>query len=340
MAEHQDSKQTELYTGNNQDNSGRVQFLFSPLDSESADDTINVPQKDERDKIKYSSKEGSSGSPRSPLNDDYFMNSTTDRPHKRFKRGEDSPISPSSNWTYGRPDNDDSLGDTGSKSEEDSNMQVGESGSVTSSKSKTSVDIPKLDKEICEDQVTTPCKNTDIACSQAILESNTQRNVLENKTYPEAKLVDIEFVHAVYDGNLELVKKLLEEGKADVNGHNTEGLNALMISAMKGHARIVEELIKFNADVNASTKGHDFGHVYRCDTSAALFLAAERNHAEIVRILIKNGARVNCKEGIFGPLHIAVKFGKTTAVTELIAAGADVNRKGKPVLIFYFNMTK
>lgn len=298
---------------------------------------MDVSEGNEKDKLNDSSKEEDTFSRDSPQiprinNSNIDSDSPTERPYKRFKKSEDSPTGDGSILVQGSPDNHNSQT---AKAEEGSNVQVNISQSSSPSHSrKTNVDSSELPGET-ENQVPSSSKNTESGCRQTVLQNKTQSDVIENKAYPEARSVDIELIHAVYDGNLTLVEKLLLEGDVDVNGHNTEGLNALMISAMRGHVNIAKELIRFNADVNAATRGHDFGHVYRCDTSAALFLAAERNHADIVRVLVENGACVDCKEGIFGPLHIAVKFGKTAAVTELIAAGADVSRKGRIILIFY-----
>ena len=88
-----------------------------------------------------------------------------------------------------------------------------------------------------------------------------------------------------YDGNIEVVKKLLADG-VNVNTKEEDGGTALHWAANEGHKEIVELLITSGADVNISGP-HGGG--------TALHFSANEGHKEIAEILITKGADINAK---------------------------------------------
>jgi uncharacterized protein len=58
---------------------------------------------------------------------------------------------------------------------------------------------------------------------------------------------------AAFEGNLPLVRRLLEQG-ADVNARDRDGDTALMFAAFKGHTAIVGLLLAYGADAQARAK--------------------------------------------------------------------------------------
>ncbi len=96
---------------------------------------------------------------------------------------------------------------------------------------------------------------------------------------------------------------------------------ALQMAAIKGHGRVVEQLLKAGAQVNMKTT---YG--------SALKVAVEKGHLGIVEQLLKAGAEVNADEATPGNpfpatiLEAAAMSGQFQIVERLLEAGAEVNR--------------
>jgi ankyrin repeat protein len=120
---------------------------------------------------------------------------------------------------------------------------------------------------------------------------------------------------AVQDGDMTIVIECLNEG-ADVNViHADSGMSALILAASLGHTAMVEALIAWGANVNASSI-----------IGTALIWAAREGHTVTVELLIAKGADVkatNLQE--YTALMVAASAGHTATVEVLITGGADVN---------------
>lgn len=90
-----------------------------------------------------------------------------------------------------------------------------------------------------------------------------------------------QIIKAASDGDLDTVKKLVEQG-VDVNSRDNGQWTPLIIAAQNGHLNVVQYLIEKGADVNAE-------NAY---TETALCLAKSERHEEIVEYLIGNGADI------------------------------------------------
>ena len=72
--------------------------------------------------------------------------------------------------------------------------------------------------------------------------------------YEKVSMEDADaFFSAVADGNVEKVKSLLDEGRANINQTDSDGFSALMIAASEGHEELVRELIRRDCSVNNVT---------------------------------------------------------------------------------------
>ncbi|XP_065163184.1 ankyrin repeat domain-containing protein 50-like isoform X2 [Atheta coriaria] len=116
-------------------------------------------------------------------------------------------------------------------------------------------------------------------------------------------------------GHLKIVQELLRNN-ADVNVVNEYGSTALMTASMKGHHDVVQELIKNNEDVNVVGK----------NGNTALMRASIEGHLDIVQELIKNNADINVvdRDGNTALMRASMQ-GHLKIVQELIKNNADVN---------------
>lgn len=88
------------------------------------------------------------------------------------------------------------------------------------------------------------------------------------------------------DGDLEMVKQLVEEENVVVNIQATNGSTALMAAAWYGHLHIVQYLYHQEANINLQDN----------DGSTALMYAALNGQRDIVRYLVEHGANVNQRD--------------------------------------------
>jgi len=167
---------------------------------------------------------------------------------------------------------------------------------------------------------------------------------------PLAASAEERLLSAARDGQLEVVRTLLEEG-ADVNAARGDGLTALHLAAEGGHRAVAEALVAAGAAVDAGTRigGYTSLHVAAraghgavvlglleagADPNArttntgvtALHLAAAATDGRsAVAALLDHGADPDARERSAGqtPLFFAAAANRADAVTALLAAGAD-----------------
>ncbi len=126
--------------------------------------------------------------------------------------------------------------------------------------------------------------------------------------------------YAAYNGNVNEVTKLLDNG-ADINLRTgTAGVTPLMVATQNGHLSAAKVLIDKGANVNIKSGTRDI---------TALYIASTQGNLEIVNELLNNGADVNAKCDDFGAtaLIAATVKGHSEIVKALIDKGADINIK-------------
>lgn len=147
--------------------------------------------------------------------------------------------------------------------------------------------------------------------------------------------INEKLLKSTLNGDLNQIKECLAQG-ANVNFNNNEHYSPPIIAvAIKGHLEIAKLLIKYGANVNATS---DYGDKYY---STALIESASKGHLEhleIAKLLIEHGADVNAKNcNGWSPLMIASNRGYMNDQNKqslafckfLIKNGANVNAKNE-----------
>lgn len=123
-----------------------------------------------------------------------------------------------------------------------------------------------------------------------------------------------EFFQAALDGNLEVIKKDLEQ--FDVNSRDKDNTTALMYAAFNGHMEVAQLLLKEGADVNL---------VNDLNRNALMFASTSPSPA-MVKLLLDAGGDFNLADSVenWTPFLFAAGEGLVENMQLLKDAGADV----------------
>jgi len=134
---------------------------------------------------------------------------------------------------------------------------------------------------------------------------------------PPLTLLTGELVDAAADGNVELVRSLLDRG-ADIDSrHPDSNVTALIRAAETKNSEVLKILLDRGANLDLQdSKGR-----------TALFLATAEDYKEIVALLLEKGADHSTRDGIYGgtALMEAAANGYEEIVKLLLKKGADPN---------------
>ena len=129
---------------------------------------------------------------------------------------------------------------------------------------------------------------------------------------------------ASYQGFEDLVASMLRQDADASQPTDNEGRTALFVASCKGYLDIVRTLLFHGADVNKP----------RLDGATPFFIAAQNNHTEIAKMLLEKVEDIEKGLDTDGgvqagltPLLVAAKSGNTVLVEELLARGADQDRR-------------
>jgi ankyrin repeat protein len=119
-------------------------------------------------------------------------------------------------------------------------------------------------------------------------------------------------------GDLERVKALLKDNPKLVSSKDDHSATPLLWAANKGHKDVVQVLLDYKADVNA-TDG---------DGHSALHYAVFNDHLDVAVLLLANKADVKAKTSVGEtPLHVAAGSGHKDMAELLLTNKADVAAK-------------
>ncbi|CAG9330429.1 unnamed protein product [Blepharisma stoltei] len=131
-----------------------------------------------------------------------------------------------------------------------------------------------------------------------------------------SKRVQSELMLNIEEGNFERVCNMIT--RENIEERNQTGYTPLALAVRTGHYKIVEELVKKGADINAT---NDAGQ-------SILFIACWHNHEEIVKLLLSRGVKVNQPDQRgWTPLIISVYHNYAGIVELLLQAGSDIDHQ-------------
>lgn len=132
-----------------------------------------------------------------------------------------------------------------------------------------------------------------------------------------------DFLEAAYNGDLATVTKYIEQNKTNpgaINVLDKNGLNALIIAAMRNHPKMIDALLAAGIDVNATCM----------DGFTALMLAATNRSIEAFQALLKSSnidVNMAAANGCTA-LHFSLGIGKyrdDTTMLECLLADPRMN---------------
>lgn len=134
---------------------------------------------------------------------------------------------------------------------------------------------------------------------------------------------------AIDKGNLQLLREILAEKPALVNGFSPKFGSPLFAAVLIGNLDLVKELLSLKADINARNVAG----------FTALHMAAEQGFDEIAVYLLENGADINAEsnEGST-PLHLAVKYDQDSMLKLLLTRkyNVDLISRGSSISPFLY----
>ncbi|KAF8683153.1 hypothetical protein HU200_045014 [Digitaria exilis] len=155
------------------------------------------------------------------------------------------------------------------------------------------------------------------------LVEEVKMDVNKRDTFKGKKMTPLE--HAVFRGNLPVVRYLLDHG-ADLHQEGRlEGLNgftALHIAALKGRCAIAKLLLSMGAYVDGKS----------CHVTPT-HIAVGEGHDSTLKILLDHNADPNKEVNLSTPLLIALRTPSLPCLKLLIQAGAEVNGSGEPLAV-------
>jgi ankyrin repeat protein len=115
----------------------------------------------------------------------------------------------------------------------------------------------------------------------------------------EATEEETSFLDAAMDGEVQLVKELLDKG-VDVNvTYDEDGINALIQAAVGSHVEVVKVLLAAGANVDAKDAEGMTAFLAAVDACGNIYgdLEVEEPYWEVMRLLAGAGADVNATNG-------------------------------------------
>ena len=133
------------------------------------------------------------------------------------------------------------------------------------------------------------------------------------------KIENTLLLDAAREGNKELVRDLLNDGRANIRGTDKHGQTALHLAVLYGRESVIRLLIERGADIEASTE----------DGSKPLYIAAKSGNLSLIKTLLFFNAQVeslNIKTQTTA-FYQAVENDHETVAKILLEHGADIDAR-------------
>src|SRR3990167_6105996 len=156
--------------------------------------------------------------------------------------------------------------------------------------------------------------------------------------------LNVKFLMAVEEGNVELVRYLVERGGVNVNTKNGK---ALMIAKAKGYTGLVKYLLEVGAvgviDHDEFMRAVKYGNIDRikslveqgadihAENEEALRFVSKNGNIDVVKYLVDNGADINAQDNY--ALIWASLSGYIGIVKYLVEHGANIHAEGNKALL-------
>ncbi|KAL5491842.1 hypothetical protein EMCRGX_G017207 [Ephydatia muelleri] len=153
-------------------------------------------------------------------------------------------------------------------------------------------------------------KDGKTALDIAVLQGHSE--IIEVLKTSQSKAVATQLLSAAHDGDIATVRRLVTEGRVDMNVMDENGKTALDIAVNNGHSEIIEVLNKAAV------------------ATLLLSAACDRDIATVRRLLTEGHVDVNITDqNGRSPLYTSSCNGHLDVVKALIKAGADINQADK-----------
>ncbi|XAR52983.1 Protein S-acyltransferase [Bertholletia excelsa] len=141
---------------------------------------------------------------------------------------------------------------------------------------------------------------------EIVADSNDQKNSAQSPN--EVPIVDV--FGASLNGDLEKLRKFVEEDGASVSQPDGNGYYALQWAALENFPVIAQYIMEHGADVNAVDHAKQ----------TALHWAAVRGSIGVAEVLLQNGARVEAADiNGYRAVHVAAQYGQTAFLNHIVA---------------------
>ncbi|KAM3145549.1 hypothetical protein pb186bvf_002323 [Paramecium bursaria] len=148
------------------------------------------------------------------------------------------------------------------------------------------------------------------------------KDTVWNEFWHKQQQLNIEFLNACKDGDVDKVVKLIEQDNAliDIDAQDQNDQTGLHMASQQGFFQLTLLLVKKSAKVNLQ----DY------DGNTPLTIAVMGGYFEVVEFLLKNGGDPNIQNLMLNtPLHYAVESSRTHIVDLLLKNGANPQIQNK-----------
>ena len=172
------------------------------------------------------------------------------------------------------------------------------------------------------------CRNRNLEIVRQILKTIKISEINQRitpKEIQEKKLLHI----ASKIGSVEILEELLKYN-IDIDDTNSRGKTALHVATQSGHAKIVAILLAYGADVNFQlnmvSSNQEIGYNGSKSDTRALHIAARNGYHEVLQELLKYDVDIDVRNlETETALHLASDRGHATIVAQLLEHGANVH---------------